>query len=60
MNEDPDELRAKIEAERNDPMYGMKVAIEETEIHLRYGIPVLKLIGWVIVVLLSLVVWRIW
>jgi len=60
MTDDPDELRAKIEAERNDPNYGMKLAIDETEIHLRYGIPAIKLIGWIIVVLLSLILWRIW
>ncbi|MBI3526531.1 MAG: hypothetical protein HY067_01020 [Betaproteobacteria bacterium] len=60
MADDPDELRAKIEAEREHPMYAMKLAIEETEVHLRHGIPAVKLIGWVVVVLLALILWRIW
>lgn len=35
-------------------------AIEEIEVHLRYGIPSLKLLGWIIVVLLTLILWRLW
>lgn len=59
-NDDPDWLRAKGEAERNNPLYWTKRAIEEIEIHLRYGIPALKIIGWAIVALLALILWRIW
>ncbi len=60
MADDPDELRARIDRERNDPNYGLKLAIDETEIHLRYGIPALKRLGWIVVVLLALILWRIW
>lgn len=59
-NNDPDWLRAKQEAERNHPLYWAKRNIEEIEVHLRYGLPALKLVGWVIVVLLGLILWRLW
>lgn len=26
----------------------------------RYGIPALKVIGWIIVILLALILWRLW
>jgi hypothetical protein len=59
-NDDPDWLRAKQEAERKDPLYWTKRNIEEIEVHLRYGIPGLKLVGWIIVALLALILWRVW
>ena len=47
MTDDPDELRYEIEAEKKDPIRqiaAMREAIDEIEIHLRYGLPSLKLI----------------
>lgn len=32
----------------------------EIEIHLRYGLPSLKLIGWIIAILLGTILWRSW
>ncbi len=57
---DPDYLRAKIEAARADPNYWAKEVINEIEIHLRYGFPTLKLIGWLLVAFLALILWRVW
>lgn len=59
LESDPDYLRAKAEAERNHPLYPMRVAIEEAAIHLR-GIGELKAIGYLILVLLALILWRVW
>lgn len=53
---DPDYLRAKQGAEKSHPNYEFKVLLNEIEIHLRYGIPSLKFIGWVIVVLLLVLI----
>lgn len=55
---DPDYLRAKQEAEKSHPNYEFKVLLNEIEIHLRYGIPSLKFIGWVIVVLLLVLIYK--
>ena len=60
LENDPDWRRAKIEAERNHPDYWPRRNLELVEIHLRYGIPALKFIGWIIVVLLALILWRVW
>ena len=60
---DPDELRMELEIERKDPIRqiaGMRAALDEAEIHLRYGIPAIKRIGWIIVLLLGLILWRLW
>lgn len=59
MTDDPDELRYERAIGRNDPTAAI-AAIEEIEVHLRYGISSLKFLAWVIVVLLSLILWRIW
>ena len=59
-DDDPDWLRAKAEAERKDPWYWPKRNLEEVEVHLRNGIGSLKLIGWIIIVLLGLILWRLW
>ncbi len=59
MTDDPDELRYEQAIHRNDPAVSM-AAIEEIEVHLRYGIPSIKFLGWVIIVLLALILWRIW
>jgi len=59
MTDDPDELKYEQAISRKDPAVAI-AAIEEIEIHLRYGIPSLKLLGWIIVVLLTLILWRIW
>ncbi len=63
MTDDPDELRYEYEPEKKDPIIQvqrLRELADEIEIHLRYGIPGLKLIGWLIVVLLALILWRIW
>jgi hypothetical protein len=59
MTDDPDELLYEIEAQSRDPKTAI-AAIEEIEVHLRYGIPAIKLLGWAIVVLLALILWRLW
>lgn len=58
-SEDPDELRYQMEVEKRDPAVAI-AAIEEIEVHLRYGIAALKLAAWIIVVLLALILWRVW
>ena len=63
MTDDPDELRYEIEAEKKDPIRqiaAMRETIDEIEIHLRYGIRGLKIIGWIVVILLGLILWRSW
>lgn len=57
--DDPDELRYQMEVEKRDPAVAL-AAIQEIEVHLRYGIPGLKLTAWIIVALLTLILWRIW
>ena len=59
MTDDPDELRYKQAIGRKDPAVAI-AAIEEIEVHLRYGIPSIKFLGWIIIVLLTLILWRIW
>ncbi len=59
MTDDPDELRMEQALARKDPARAGD-ALEAIEAHIRYGLPTLKLIGWLIVVLLGLVLWRIW
>jgi hypothetical protein len=59
MTDDPDELRYEQAISRKDPAIAF-AAIEEIEVHLRYGIPSIKLLAWIIIVLLSLILWRIW
>ena len=59
MTDDPDELMYEQAIRKKDPAVAI-AAIEEIEVHLRYGIPSLKLLGWIIVVLLTLILWRLW
>lgn len=59
MTDDPDELKMGQEISKRDPANAI-LAIEEIEVHLRYGIPTLKLIGYAVVVLLALILWRVW
>ena len=59
MTDDPDELRYEHAIARKDPTIAI-AAIEEIEVNLRYGIPSIKFLGWIIVVLLTLILWRIW
>ncbi len=59
MTDDPDELRYEQAISQKDPAIAI-AAIEEIEVHLRYGIPSIKLLGWIIIVLISLILWRIW
>jgi hypothetical protein len=60
FEDDPDWLRSKAEAERKDPNYWPKRNIEEIETQLRYSLPIFKFIGWAIVVLLALILYRLW
>lgn len=59
MTDDPDELRYEQAISRKDPSAAI-AAIEEIEVHLRYGISGIKFLGWIIIVLLALILWRIW
>ena len=59
MTDDPDELMYEQTIREKDPATAI-AAIEEIEVHLRYGISSLKLLGWIIIVLLTLILWRIW
>lgn len=59
MTDDPDELKYEQAIHQKDPSVAI-AAIEEIEIHLRYGIQSLKLLGWIVIVLLALILWRIW
>ena len=63
MTDDPDELMMEKELARKDPVRiiaELRDVLNDTEIHLRYGIPRITLIGWLIIALLSLILWRIW
>lgn len=59
MTNDPDELRCEHAIRQKNPETAI-AAIEEIEVHLRYGIASLKFLGWIIVGLLSLILIRIW
>ena len=59
MSDDPDEVRYEQEVAKRDPAVAI-AAIQEIEVRLRYGISSLKMIGWIIVVLLALILWRVW
>ena len=60
FEDDPDWLRIKEESERKDPNYWAKKNVESIEVTLRYGLPGLKLVLWVIAILLALILWRVW
>lgn len=63
MTDDPDERRYELEAEKRDPLQqiaAMRAIVDEIEIRLRYALPQLKLIGWLVVVLLALILWQVW
>ena len=57
--DDPGELRYQLEVEKRDPAVAI-TAVQEIEVHLRYGIAGLKLVAWVIAALLALILWRVW
>ena len=59
MTDDPDELKYEHAIRQRDPVTSL-AGIEEIEVHLRYGIAGLKFLGWLIVVLLALILWRVW
>jgi hypothetical protein len=59
MTDDPDELRYEQEIAKKDPKVAI-AAIEEIEVHLRYGIPSIKLLVWIVIILLGLILWRVW
>jgi hypothetical protein len=60
MTDDPDELRYQIERSKRDPAE-FKLVLDEIFRDLRYEIrPSIKLFGWLIVILLSLILWRVW
>ena len=56
---DPDELQYELAIRKKDPAVAIR-SIEEIEIHLNYGISSLKFIGWIVVILLTFILWRIW
>lgn len=59
MTNDPDELR--YEHSIGDKNLAVSIAaVQEIEVHLRYGIASIKLLAWFIVVLLTLILWRVW
>jgi hypothetical protein len=59
MTDDPDEyLMEQSIARKNPARVGDN--LERIDWRLQYGIPELKFIGWVIVVLLALILWRVW
>jgi hypothetical protein len=60
IEDDPDWQRAEMEAERKDPNYATKLNIESIETTLRYGLPGVKFVLWVIAALLGLILWRVW
>ncbi len=59
MSNDPDEFKYEQAIRLKDPATAI-AAVEEIEVHIRYGISSLKLIGWVLVVLLACILWRVW
>ena len=58
MTDDPDELRYEQRSPREDAAITIDV-LNEIEIHLR-SLSALTFVGWLIVVLLALILWRIW
>ena len=63
MSDDPDELRYETESEKKDSLRqiaAIRESVDEIEIHLRYGLPFIKLISWIIAMLLALILWRLW
>jgi len=60
IENDPDWILAKQKAEREHPNYPFKLLLDEIEIHLRYGIPSLKFIGWIIIALLIAIVYKLY
>lgn len=62
LPKDPEELRYLHDIEKRDPAVAIAAiaAIDEIEVHLRYGVAGLKLVGWIIVALLALILWLIW
>ncbi len=59
MTDDPDEWKYEQEIAKRDPAAAI-AAVEEIEVHLRYGIASLKLQGWIIIALLGFILWRLW
>ena len=57
---DPDYVRAMDEARRKHPYYREMLNLESIETTLRYGLPGLKFVLWVIAILLGLILWRVW
>ena len=60
FEDDPDWLRVQAEAEKKDPNYWVKRNIESIETTLRYGLPGVKFVLWLIAILLGLILWRVW
>ena len=60
MESDPDWIKVKQESEKKSPYYPFRLLLDEIEIHLRYGIPSIKFIGWIIVILLVLILYKVW
>ncbi|MDA9913490.1 hypothetical protein N9D56_01105 [Methylophilaceae bacterium] len=60
IENDPDYIRAKYEAEKKHWSYPFRIAIEEIQVQISYGIPALKLIGWIIIALLLAIVYKLY
>ena len=56
---DPDELEYEEHVARHDPLR-MPDSIDRIDWRLQYGIPELRFVGWVIVAMLGLILWRVW
>jgi hypothetical protein len=60
VSDDPDELRYERAVKYRDPAYQTEL-LEELERHLHWDvIPMLRFVGWTVVVLLALILWRVW
>lgn len=55
----PYEFKDETERDRRDPARAMD-AVNRIDWHLENGIPSLRFIGWVIIFLLALILWRVW
>lgn len=57
--DDPDELRMELAIVKKNPEIAI-AAIQAIEVQLRYGIPSIKFLLWIVIALLGLILWRLW
>lgn len=60
IERDPDWIKIRQESEKREPTYKLQRLLEEISIDLRYGIPSLKFIGQIIIVLLIAIVFKLY